>query len=132
MGSLTNRTPENILDVASRLQAIIETAVDGIITIDERGHIESANPATCTIFQYELSEMVGNNISMLMPSPFHENHDGYMHNYMTTGVKKIIGIGREVRGKKKDGTIFPFWLSVSEVKLESKKRMFTGIVHDLT
>jgi PAS domain S-box-containing protein len=132
MDNLTNQTPESISDVASRLQAVIETAVDGIITIDERGHIEFANPSTCTIFQYELSEMVGNNISMLMPAPYHENHDGYMQNYMSTGVKKIIGIGREVRGKKKDGTVFPFWLSVSEVKLESKKRMFTGIVHDLT
>jgi PAS domain S-box-containing protein len=126
------KNKESIVDVASRLQAVIETAVDGIITIDERGHIEFANPSTCKIFQYEVAEMVGNNISMLMPSPYHENHDGYMHNYMSTGVKKIIGIGREVRGMKKDGTIFPFWLSVSEVKLESKKRMFTGIVHDLT
>jgi PAS domain S-box-containing protein len=126
------KNKESIVDVASRLQAVIETAVDGIITIDESGHIEFANPSTCKIFQYEVAEMVGNNISMLMPSPYHENHDGYMHNYMSTGVKKIIGIGREVRGKKKDGTIFPFWLSVSEVKLESKRRMFTGIVHDLT
>jgi PAS domain S-box-containing protein len=126
------KNKESIIDVASRLQAVIETAVDGIITIDERGHIEFANPSTCTIFQYDVTEMVGNNISMLMPSPYHENHDGYMHNYMSTGVKKIIGIGREVRGKKKDGTIFPFWLSVSEVKLESKRRLFTGIVHDLT
>jgi PAS domain S-box-containing protein len=126
------KNKESIVDVASRLQAVIETAVDGIITIDERGHIEFANPSTCKIFQYEVAEMVGNNISMLMPSPYHENHDGYMHNYMSTGVKKIIGIGREVRGMKKDGTIFPFWLSVSEVKLESKRRLFTGIVHDLT
>jgi PAS domain S-box-containing protein len=126
------KNKESIVDVASRLQAVIETAVDGIITIDERGLIEFANPSTCKIFQYDVDEMVGNNISMLMPSPYHENHDGYMHNYMSTGVKKIIGIGREVRGKKKDGTIFPFWLSVSEVKLESKRRMFTGIVHDLT
>ena len=132
MDNPINQTPESISDVASRLQAVIETAVDGIITIDERGIIEFANPSTCKIFQYEVSEMIGKNISMLMPSPYHENHDGYMHNYMSTGVKKIIGIGREVRGKKKDGTVFPFWLSVSEVKLETKKRMFTGIVHDMT
>jgi two-component system, LuxR family, sensor kinase FixL len=132
MDNPINQTPESISDVASRLQAVIETAVDGIITIDERGIIEFANPSTCKIFQYEVAEMIGKNISMLMPSPYHENHDGYMHNYMSTGVKKIIGIGREVRGKKKDGTIFPFWLSVSEVKLESKRRMFTGIVHDMT
>ncbi len=127
-----NRQPtESISDVASRLQAIIETAVDGILTIDDRGTIEFANPATCKIFQYDVSEMVGRNIHMLMPSPYHENHDGYMHNYMSTGVRKIIGIGREVQGKRKDGTVFPFWLSVSEVKMENK-RLFTGIVHDLT
>jgi PAS domain S-box-containing protein len=122
---------ESILDIASRLKAVIETAVDGIITIDERGRIEFANPATCKIFGYDIDEMKGHNITMLMPSPYRENHDGYMHNYMSTGAKKIIGIGREVQGKKKDGTTFPFWLSVSEVKLENK-RLFTGIVHDLT
>lgn len=122
---------EGISDVASRLKAIIETAVDGIITIDERGRIELANPATCQIFGYDAAEMQGQNINMLMPSPYHENHDGYIHNYRETGVRKIIGIGREVQGKKKDGTIFPFWLSISEVKLENK-RLFTGIVHDLT
>ncbi len=122
---------ESATDVASRLQAVIETAVDGIITIDERGVIEFVNTSTCTIFGYEPSEMIGNNIMMLMPHPYRENHNGYMHNYMDTGIKKIIGIGREVKGIKKDGTIFPFWLSVSEVNLESK-RLFTGIVHDLT
>ena len=122
---------ENISDVSSRLQAIIETAVDGIITIDEKGIVEFVNLSTCKIFGYKADEIIGKNISMLMPSPYHEQHDGYLHNYATTGIKKIIGIGREVKGKKKDGTIFPFWLSVSEVKLENKK-MFTGIIHDLT
>ncbi len=127
----TNDFSENMSDVASRLQAVIESAVDGIITIDEFGIIEFANPATCKIFQYEIAEMVGNNISMLMPSPYRESHDGYLQNYKDSGLRKIIGIGREVRGKRKDGTIFPFWLSVSEVKLKNQ-RLFTGIVHDLT
>ena len=121
----------SISDIASKLKAIIETAVDGIITIDERGIIEVANPATCKIFGYEVAEMVGQNITLLMPSPYQENHDRYLQNYKDTGVRKIIGIGREVQGKKKDGTIFPFWLSISEMKLETK-RLFTGIVHDLT
>ncbi len=121
----------SISDIASKLKAIIETAVDGIITIDERGIIEAANPATCKIFGYEVAEMVGQNITLLMPSPYQENHDRYLQNYKDTGVRKIIGIGREVQGKKKDGTIFPFWLSISEMKLETK-RLFTGIVHDLT
>ncbi len=122
---------ENITDVAARLQAIIETAVDGIIAINDRGVIESVNPATCKIFDYEVAELLGQNVSMLMPQPHKQNHDGYLHNYTTTGDKKIIGIGREVPGRKKDGTIFPFWLAVSEFKL-GEKRMFTGVVHDMT
>lgn len=122
---------EDISDVASRLQAIIETAVDGIIAINERGVIESINPATCKIFGYTVEEMLGQNVSMLMPQPHKHNHDGYLHNYLTSGERKIIGIGREVPGKKKDGTIFPFWLAVSEFKL-GEKRMFTGVVHDMT
>lgn len=126
-----NHENENISDVASRLNAIIQTAVDGIITISDRGIIESVNPATCTLFGYEVSEMIGQNIAMLMPMPHSHAHDGYLHNYLTTGHRKIIGIGREVLGKKKDGTTFPFWLAVSEVNLGGK-RLFTGIVHDMT
>jgi two-component system, LuxR family, sensor kinase FixL len=123
--------PESIADVAARLQAIIETAVDGIITIDENGLIEFANPATCKIFQYDAAEMVGRNVTMLMPAPYYEQHDNYIHNYKSTGIRRIIGIGREVQGKRKDGTVFPFWLSVSEVNLENR-RLFTGIVHDMS
>jgi two-component system, LuxR family, sensor kinase FixL len=122
---------ENITDVAARLQAIIETAVDGIIAISDRGIIESVNPATCKIFDYEVEELLGQNVSMLMPQPHKHNHDGYINNYTTSGERKIIGIGREVPGRKKDGTIFPFWLAVSEFKL-GEKRMFTGVVHDMT
>ncbi len=128
--SLENKK-ENINDVASRLQAIIETAVDGIIAINDRGIIESVNPAGCKIFGYAEEEMMGQNVSMLMPQPHSKNHDGYMMNYLTTGERKIIGIGREVPGRKKDGTIFPFWLAVSEFKL-GERRMFTGVVHDMT
>lgn len=131
MSPLFYNQGESATDVASRLKAVIETAIDGIVTIDENGIIDFVNAATCQIFGYEASELLGNSINMLMPSPDSERHDGYMSNYKNTGVRKIIGIGREVRGKKKDGTLFPFWLSVSEVHLESK-RLFTGIVHDLT
>lgn len=126
-----NHENENISDVANRLNAIIQTAVDGIITISDRGIIESLNPATCRIFGYDVSEMLGQNIAMLMPSPHREVHDNYISNYMTSGHRKIIGIGREVLGKKKDGSTFPFWLAVSEVNLGGK-RLFTGIVHDMT
>jgi len=114
-----------------RLNAIINTAVDGIITIDEKGHIESANPAAANLFGYSFEEMAGKNVRMLMPEPHHTQHDQYLHNYVSTGIKKIIGIGREVLGLRKDGTTFPFKLSISEVKLQSG-RIFTGIVHDLS
>lgn len=126
-----NHQNENIIDVASRLNAIIQTAVDGIITISDRGIIESVNPATCKIFGYDYAEMVGQNVSMLMPAPHNHQHDSYIDNYLETGHRKIIGIGREVLGKRKDKSIFPFWLAVSEVQL-GEKRLFTGIVHDMT
>ncbi|MEM6263296.1 MAG: PAS domain S-box protein [Bacteroidota bacterium] len=116
---------------ASRLSAIIETAIDGIITIDERGTIETMNPAASAIFGYEEGEVLGQNINVLMPEPYHSEHDEYLDRYHNTGHAQIIGIGREVTGKKKDGTIFPFRLAISEVNLEGRK-IFTGIVHDLT
>jgi two-component system, LuxR family, sensor kinase FixL len=115
----------------SRLKAIIDNAIDGIITIDRKGIIETVNPAAALIFGYAPAEIIGKNISMLMPEPDHSNHDRYLENYQSTGVKKIIGIGREVFGKKKDGSTFPFLLSVSEVQLEDKI-IYTGIIHDIT
>ncbi len=121
----------NMSELASRIKAIIENTVDGIITINEFGIIEFTNVATSKIFGFEIAEMIGQNISMLMPTPYSVAHDGYLNNYVTTGIKKIIGIGRELRGKCKDGSIFPMWLSVSEVVVENR-RVFTGIVRDLT
>ncbi|HEY8402893.1 MAG TPA: PAS domain S-box protein [Cytophagaceae bacterium] len=115
----------------SRLKAIIETAIDGIITIDTRGVIETVNPAAARIFGYTPEEMIGKNVSFLMPEPDKSNHDSYIHNYLSTGNKKIIGIGREVYGKKKDGTLFPFLLSISETKLKDRI-IFTGIIHDIS
>lgn len=118
-------------DIQLRLNAIIETATDGIITIDEQGIMELINPAAAKLFGYNYEEMAGRNINMLMPEPDASHHDQYVHNYLRTGVRKIIGIGREVRGKRKDGSIFPLRLSISEVLLHDR-RIFTGIVHDLT
>lgn len=115
-----------------RLKAVIETATDGIITIDEMGIVESINPAGARLFGYGPEEVIGNNIKMLMPSPYKEQHDEYIHNYKTTRERKIIGIGREVQGQKKDGTIFPMRLAVSEVAFQDNHRIFTGIIHDLT
>lgn len=119
------------MDSARLLKAIIETAIDGIITIDSMGIVESINPAALQLFGYEASEVIGNNISMLMPEPDRSQHDGYIANYKSTGIKRIIGVGREVRGLRKNGSTFPFRLAVSEV-FYKERRIFTGIVHDLT
>jgi two-component system sensor kinase FixL len=115
----------------ARLRAILDTAVEGIITIDERGIIESFNPAAERIFGYQAGEIMGHNVSALMPMPFRRDHDGYMANYARTGHARIIGVGREVVGQRKDGTTFPMDLSVSEVKLDDR-RLFTGFVRDIT
>jgi len=118
-------------DSEERLRAILETAVEGIITIDERGSIESFNPAAEKIFGHKAHEAIGQNVKLLMPGPFRREHDGYLKNYRQTGHAKIIGIGREVIGRRKDGSTFPMDLSVSEVRLASR-RMFTGFVRDIT
>ncbi|HEV2208826.1 MAG TPA: PAS domain S-box protein [Verrucomicrobiae bacterium] len=125
------RRPVADYGTAERLRAILQTAVEGIITIDERGIIESMNPAAERHFGYTTAEVMGKNVKMLMPSPYREAHDGYLENYLCTGQAKIIGIGREVIGQRKDGTVFPMDLAVSEVRL-SDRRLFTGFVRDIT
>jgi two-component system sensor kinase FixL len=114
-----------------RLQSIVETAVDGIITIDQRGVIASFNPAAERIFGYAAGEAIGRNVRMLMPPPYGAEHDGYLARYLQTGEARIIGVGREVTGRRKDGTTFPLRLSVGEFTV-GDGRFFTGIVHDLT
>jgi two-component system, LuxR family, sensor kinase FixL len=115
----------------NKISSIIQAAVDGIITIDTRGMMEMINPAAARLFGYEPQELLGKSINMLMPEPGHSRHDGYIHNYLTTGKRRIIGIGREVTGLRKDGTTFPFFLSISEVVLADRK-VFTGFIHDIT
>ncbi|WP_199140433.1 PAS domain-containing sensor histidine kinase [Pedobacter sp. ASV12] len=119
------------MERAQLLNAIIENAIDGIITIDDKGLIEHINPAALQLFGYSREETVGNNVAMLMPQPDRARHDSYIYNYNHTGHKKIIGIGREVTGQRKDGSTFPFRLGVSEVKFSDRK-IFTGFIHDLS
>jgi PAS domain S-box-containing protein len=118
-------------DSEARSTAILQTAVDGIITIDERGIVASFNPAAERLFGYTAGEVIGQNVRILMPSPYQEEHDGYLARYLRTGESHIIGIGREVRARRRDGTTFPVALAVSEMHLDGR-RMFTGMVHDLT
>ncbi|WP_417320270.1 sensor histidine kinase [Emcibacter sp.] len=120
-----------LIESEKRAHAVIDNTVDGIITINHRGTVERYNPACETIFGYLPEEVIGRNINMLMPSPYHEGHDGYLKNYLTTGEKKIIGFRREVEGRRKNGKTFPLELAVSEVGLE-EQRLFTGIIRDIT
>jgi two-component system sensor kinase FixL len=118
-------------DCDTRTRAIVDTAVDGIVTIDERGTIQSFNPAAERIFGYRAAEVIGKNVQLLMPAPDRNRHDAYLARYLETGEKRIIGIGREVVGQRKDGSLFPMDLAVAESFLDSG-RVFTGMVRDLT
>ena len=114
----------------ARYRAIVDTAVDAIIVIDELGTLNAFNPAAEGLFGYSADEVLGRNIKMLMPEPDHSGHDGYLSRYRDTGERRIIGIGREVRGRRKDGSVFPHYLGVAEGLLGGK-RVFTGIIRDL-
>jgi PAS domain S-box-containing protein len=113
------------------LRAIIENVIDGIITIDDKCVIESFNSAAERIFGYSAKEVIGKNVKMLMPSPYHEEHDGYVRSYLETGEAKIIGVGREVSGRRKDGESFPIDLAISEMRI-GRERKFVGIIRDIT
>ena len=115
----------------ARFRAIIESAIDGIIAIDDRGIVQSVNPATVRIFGYSAEEITGQNVRMLMPEPYRSGHDKYIRQYLETGQAKIIGIGREVAGRRKDGSTFPLDLGITEVS-QGGRRLFIGIVRDIT
>jgi two-component system sensor kinase FixL len=114
-----------------RYRSIIDSAVDAILVIDRRGRIEEFNAAAERMFGFSPQEVVGRNVNMLMPQPYHDEHDGYMGRYLATGEKRIIGIGRQVTGRRKDGSTFPLHLSVGEMVIDGEPK-FTGILHDLT
>src|SRR6187455_2237712 len=118
-------------DESQQLQAILDTAVDGIITIDERGIIQSANPAVGELFGFSPKELIGRNVSILMPTPHSHKHDGYIAHYLRTGEARVIGVGRELQALRRDGSIFPIELAVSEVS-RNGERHFTGIIRDIS
>ncbi len=118
-------------DFAARNKAILDSAIDAIITIDQNGVIHTVNQATTQMLGYEPHEVVGKNVSLLMPEPFSSEHDSYMRNYLDTGEKKIIGIGREVIARRKDGSTLPAHLAVTEF-YSGDSRMFTGVVRDIS
>ena len=122
---------EAVREAAVRLKAIVETAVDGIITIDEQGIVESMNPAAERIFGYTHDEIVGQNVATLMSEPERDEHNQHLEEYLRTGRQKILGTIREVRGRRNDGSLFPMELAVSETRL-GVRRIFTGIVRDIT
>jgi PAS domain S-box-containing protein len=128
---LTRAAKEGVRESEARYRSLFEIAVYGVLTIDERGTIESANPAAEQLFGYSGNELIGRNVSMLMPEPYRREHDSYLGNYLRTGERKIIGIGREVVGLRRDGSRFPMDLAVSEL-LIGDKRYFQGTVNDIT
>ncbi|EEB82635.1 PAS domain S-box protein [Roseobacter sp. GAI101] len=121
----------NAKEDSAVLQAILEAAVDAIIVSDQDGTILRANPAAARLFRYDVAEMVGKSVNMLMPRAMADIHDGFMSHHLETGEKRIIGIGRDVEGKRKDCSVFPLHLSVGHSKIAGK-RIFIGILHDLT
>jgi two-component system, LuxR family, sensor kinase FixL len=115
----------------ARLRSILETVPDAMIIIDQRGNVESLSMTAERLFGYEAGEVVGRNVKMLMPAPHREQHDGYLGRYLKTGERRIIGIGRVVVGRRKDGTTFPMHLTVGELRSDHG-HYFTGFIRDLT
>ena len=127
-----NRQRHRLAESQERARAVIDTSVDGIITIDEHGRIDTFNPGAERIFGFTAEQVRGQNIHVLMPEPYHSEHDGYLQAYLDTGVRRIIGIGREVSGRRASGATFPMDLAVSEVRLASGSRIFVGLVRDIS
>lgn len=122
---------QKLRESEARARSILRTTVDAIITIDDRATIRTFNRAAEELFQFKASEVIGKNVHVLMPQPYRREHDSYIENYHRTGKRKIIGIGRDVTGRRKDGSTFPMYLAVSEVNVNGQ-RLYTGIVRDIT
>jgi len=129
--AMTHPNPDMRLKAEAHLRSILATVPDAMVVIDEQGIILSFSAAAEKMFAYREDEVVGRNVKMLMPSPDRERHDQYLTNYLTTGKRKIIGIGRVTTGLHRDGSTFPMELSVGEAWL-GERRIFTGFIRDLT
>lgn len=126
-----NRAEKSLQESVRRNNAILNTAVDSIITIDEDGIIDSVNPATEKMFGYTREELIGENLNIIIPEQHKENHTGYIKEYLATGKRNIIGKGRDIEAERKDGSVFPIGISVSEFEI-GERRMFTGIIRDIS
>ncbi len=124
------RAEDALVASETRLRNVLETAADGIVTIDERGIVESFNPAAERMFGWRREEVIGRNVALLMPEPYADQHDGFISHYLETGESSVIGVGREVLGRRKDGSEFPIEISLSVQ--EDGPRKFTAILRDLT
>jgi len=131
MATTTQAEQTALQEREAHLQSILDTVPDGMIVIDERGVVLSFSAAAERMFGYRSDEVCGRNVSMLMPAPHREHHDGYIRRYLATGARHIIGIGRVVAGRRKDGGTFPIELAVGEVR-QGGRRLFTGFVRDIT
>ena len=127
----TEEKQRQLEEAEERVRSVVDHVIDAIVTIDERGSVRSINPAGERLFGYPAAEVVGRNVKVLMPEPFCGEHDKYLANYLLTGEARVIGIGREVVGRRRDGSTFPMELAVSEFRL-GDRRYFTGIVRDIT
>ncbi len=125
------RVAQQLKDLEEYLHVMLQTLVNGVVVIDAQGTIQTINPAVERIFGYTLSELQGQNVKMLMPEPYHSAHDGYLHHYLSGGPAQVIGLGREVMGRRQDGSTFPMELAVGEMRV-GEARMFVGIVTDIT
>ncbi|RAU21051.1 histidine kinase [Paramagnetospirillum kuznetsovii] len=129
--TIRKQTQTSLENTVAWLKGIMDTVVDGIVTIDETGSVLSFNPAAERIFGYGATEVVGRNVNMLMPEPFARQHDGYIRSYLASGLRRIIGSGREVVGQRKDGTTFPLDLAITEMR-DGRMVTFIGVVRDIT
>lgn len=129
--TVRKRAEEELREREARLRTILDTAVDAIIVIDEKGIVESFSASAVRLFGYRPEDVIGRNVNLLMPAPYRKEHDDYIRRYLDTGERRIIGIGRIVVGRRKDGTTFPMELSVGEVRL-ADRRVFTGFIRDVS